>query len=279
MDVIRRRPGVTIIAALAAVLGILLLVGGGSGDGDDGDSELVSTDLLVALSSVALAQPSQGAVQAPPPPKPQPKPKGRSDKQLHRIATVLPGGQVELRREPGGATLAVVGERTEFGSDRNFWIVRRQGNWLGVTSDELPNSRLGWIRDDRSQIRIGTSPWWVDADISRRVVRLWRGKRVVDRFVVSVGAPGSPTPPGRYSVTDGLTTRGLEQFYGCCVLALTGHQPNLPAGWIGGDRIAIHGTPDAIGVANSAGCLRASDADMGTLFRRIPLGTPVLIRR
>jgi lipoprotein-anchoring transpeptidase ErfK/SrfK len=63
------------------------------------------------------------------------------------------------------------------------------------------------------------------------------------------------------------------------VLALSGHQPNLPSGWIGGDRMAIHGTPEEIGIANSAGCLRASDSDMQALFRRIPLGTPVLIRR
>lgn len=32
--------------------------------------------------------------------------------------------------------------------------------------------------------------------------------------------------------------------YGCCVLALTGRQPNVPQGWKGGNRLAIHGTPN-----------------------------------
>ena len=43
--------------------------------------------------------------------------------------------------------------------------------------------------------------------------------------------------------------------YGCCILALSGHQDNLPAGWPGGDRLAIHGG-SGIGSADSAGCLR-----------------------
>lgn len=277
---IRRRPAIAGASGLACLLGVLLVAGGGSGKGEDGSDVSLGEQLRVALE-----QPRRGlasAEAAAPAPKPvqtpEPKAKAKADKHVHRIATVLPGGRVALYDEPRGSRLAVLGERTEFGSDRNFWIVRRRGPWLAVTTDAIRGGRLGWIRDD-SRIRIGHSPWWIGADISERVVKLWRGKRLVHRFAVSVGAPGSPTPPGRYSVTDGLTTRGLERFYGCCVLALSGHQPNLPSGWIGGDRMAIHGTPEEIGIANSAGCLRASDSDMRALFRRIPLGTPVLIRR
>jgi lipoprotein-anchoring transpeptidase ErfK/SrfK len=40
-----------------------------------------------------------------------------------------------------------------------------------------------------------------------------------------------------------------------------------------------HDVPVAIGAAASAGCLRASDADLRALMRRVPLGTPVFIRR
>jgi hypothetical protein len=271
---IRRRPAISGAAGLACLLGVLLVAGGGSGDGEDGSDESLGEQLRVALDR---PRPARIEVTQPAPP-PEPKPKARAEKYLHRIATVLPGGRIGLYDEPRGSRLAVLGERTEFGSDRNFWIVRRHGHWLAVTTDAIRNGGLGWIRDD-SQIRIGHSPWWLAADVSDRIVKLWRGKRIVHRFAVSVGAPGSPTPPGRYSVTDGLTTRGLERFYGCCVLALSGHQPNLPSGWIGGDRMAIHGTPATVGVANSGGCLRASDTDMQALFRRIPLGTPVLIRR
>ena len=57
-------------------------------------------------------------------------------------------------------------------------------------------------------------------------------------------------------------------------------QPNLPAGWTGGNRIAIHGTLSAsdFGRAVSAGCVHASDSDLRYLMRTVPLGTPVVIR-
>jgi lipoprotein-anchoring transpeptidase ErfK/SrfK len=44
--------------------------------------------------------------------------------------------------------------------------------------------------------------------------------------------------------------------------------------------MAIHGTsdPGSVGAARSAGCLRADDEELRVLMRRVPLGTPVLIR-
>jgi lipoprotein-anchoring transpeptidase ErfK/SrfK len=171
-----------------------------------------------------------------------------------------------------------VGDRTEFGSTRVFSIDKVRGDWFGVPVPELPDGRLAWIRDDRLALELSQTRFWITADVSRQQLELHYGNRVLDRFPVSVGSPSSPTPFGDYAVTDGLVGRGLGPWYGCCVLALSGHQPNLPAGWIGGNRMAIHGTPGAVGGATSHGCLRASDADMVSLFARVPLGTPVFIR-
>ena len=95
---------------------------------------------------------------------------------------------------------------------------------------------------------------------------------------VTVGAPGTETPLGAFAVTDAVAGPKLGPYYGCCVLALSGHQPNLPQGWIGGDRMAVHGTPGRIGVAESAGCLRTSDEAMVGFFARVPLGAPVYVR-
>jgi lipoprotein-anchoring transpeptidase ErfK/SrfK len=96
---------------------------------------------------------------------------------------------------------------------------------------------------------------------------------------VAIGRPGSSTPVGRFAVTDKIAGNRYGPYYGCCILALSAHQPNLPAGWTGGDRIAIHGTnaPSTIGTASSAGCPHARDADLRVLMRRVPLGTPVFI--
>jgi lipoprotein-anchoring transpeptidase ErfK/SrfK len=97
---------------------------------------------------------------------------------------------------------------------------------------------------------------------------------------VGVGRAGSPTPTGRFAVTDKLSGSAYGPYYGCCILALSAHQTHLPPGWTGGDRVAIHGTnaPATIGAAASAGCLHAGEADLRTLMRRVPLGTPVFIR-
>ena len=62
--------------------------------------------------------------------------------------------------------------------------------------------------------------------------------------------------------------------YGCCILALSAHQTNVPASWRGGDRMAIHG--GAMG-AVSAGCVHASESVLRNLMRLVPLGTPVTI--
>jgi len=193
------------------------------------------------------------------------------------IATVRPGNRIVLHASPGGRVVTRVGDRTEFGSIRVFWIERVSGAWLGVPAPELPDGQLAWIRDDRFALDVSQTHFWIDADVSSEQLELHHGDRILDRFTVSVGSPSSPTPLGDYSITDGLVGRGLGPWYGCCVLALSGHQPNLPAGWIGGNRMAIHGTPGSIGGAISHGCLRASDPDMISLFARVPLGTPVFI--
>jgi hypothetical protein len=193
------------------------------------------------------------------------------------IATVRPGNRIALHSSPGGRVVAQVGDRTEFGSVRVFWIERVSGAWFGVPAPELPDGQLAWIRDDRFALDVSQTHFWITADVSLEQLELHHGNRILDRFTVSVGSPSSPTPLGDYSVTDGLVGRGLGPWYGCCVLALSGRQPNLPAGWIGGDRMAIHGTPGSIGGAVSHGCLRASDPDMISLFARVPLGTPVFI--
>jgi len=103
----------------------------------------------------------------------------------------------------------------------------------------------------------------------------------VRRFPVAVGSPSTPTPTGRFAVTDKLLTGDASSPYGCCILALSGRQPRTPQGWGGGDRLAIHATPleETIGTAASLGCLRAAGRVMRRLVATVPLGTVVTIRR
>lgn len=190
-----------------------------------------------------------------------------------------PGGELAVRSRPGGPVVVRLGARTEFGSPQTVAVARKRGRWLGVVTTRLPNGKLGWV-DSRAALRVSRTPLLLVLDRSARRLELRRGERVIRRMTVGVGRPGSPTPAGRFAVTDKLSGGAYGPYYGCCILALSAHQPNLPAGWRGGDRIAIHGTndPGSIGAASSAGCPHARDTDLRVLMRRVPLGTPVFIR-
>jgi L,D-transpeptidase-like protein len=183
-----------------------------------------------------------------------------------------------LRARPGGRALARIGTRTQFGSPQVLAVVRQRGPWLRVIASALPNGKMGWIPARRALLRRVT--YSLRADLSRRRLTVRRDGRPLFHVTIAVGRPGAETPTGRFAVTDNLRVRDPSSPYGCCVLALSGHQPSIPQGWTGGDRVAIHATRDlaSIGHAVSLGCMRASSADLRRLVRAIPLGAPVFVR-
>jgi lipoprotein-anchoring transpeptidase ErfK/SrfK len=199
----------------------------------------------------------------------------------YTVARIRAGRTIKLRAKPGGPAVATIGPRTEFGSKRVLAVAEIRGRWLGVSVPERPNGKLGWIDGRSSAIDRGRVKISLRADLSERRVELRVGRRVVKRMTVAIGRPGSSTPTGRFAVTDKIPGNRYGPYYGCCILALSGQQPNTPAGWRGGNRLAVHGTnsPSTIGAAASAGCLRGSDRDLRTLMRRVPVGTPIFIRR
>jgi lipoprotein-anchoring transpeptidase ErfK/SrfK len=193
---------------------------------------------------------------------------------------VRDGHSVALRDRPRGHVIATLGDHTEFGSPTALSVVTRRGHWAGVPSSALPNGRLGWVDVHSGSLARRTTDVRITVRLDRRRLEL-RVRGHVKRSVrVAIGRPGSTTPHGHFSVTDKLAGSQYGPYYGCCILALSGHQPHPPPGWTGGSRLAIHGTnaPSTIGTPASAGCLRAADDDLQVLMRRVPLGTPVVIR-
>jgi len=186
---------------------------------------------------------------------------------------------VRLRATPGGAVVGGILPRTEFRSATILPVVRQRDGWLGVISRELPNGRIGWIAANAGLVAYRTQ-WSVVASLGRREVVVRRSGRVMQRFTVAIGSASTPTPTGRFAVTDKLLTEDPSSVYGCCILALSAHQPLTPQGWGGGDRVAIHATnlPETIGSAASLGCLRAPAEEARRLVRTVPLGTVVTIR-
>jgi lipoprotein-anchoring transpeptidase ErfK/SrfK len=187
--------------------------------------------------------------------------------------------RVQLRESPGGRVVRTLATRTEYGSERVLAVVAREPGWYGVLSESMPNSKAGWIPEDAVALRYEPYRLSIDLSARRLVVRL--NGRVARRITVAIGRPGVETPTGRFGVTDSLRVSGDGHGpYGCCAIALTARQPNIPQGWTGGDRIAIHGTSNeaTIGTAASSGCVRVGERDIRWLMERLPLGTTVRIR-
>src|SRR3954447_19689473 len=230
-----------------------------------------------AARAAAAAPPLEATITVPdaPPAKPAPKPEP-----TFSVARVRPGRTLTLRSKPHGPVAASVGATTEFGSRTNLAVAARKGRWLGITSTDLPNGNLGWVRASDPALRTHATHIALRIDLSRRRLELRDGRKLLRHATVGIGRAGSPTPTGRFSITDKLQGSAYGPYYGCCILALSGHQTNTPAGWQGGDRLAIHGTnnPGSIGVPSSAGCLHADAEDLKVLMRKVPLGTPVFIR-
>lgn len=211
---------------------------------------------------------------------------GQALRKAQRKADDIPGGdgphlgaevlrRTALRSSPGGTIVTGIGPRTRFGGPQVLAVVARRGEWVGVLHQWMPNGKAGWVHaENLSLVRV---PWAIEVDRSARTARVRLNGKVVDRFTVGIGRPGSATPVGRFAVTDRLVADPGSP-YGCCILAMSGTQPNLPQGWAGGDRLALHGTPDdRAGGATSAGCLHVREADLRKLMRRIPVGTRVTV--
>jgi L,D-transpeptidase catalytic domain len=194
------------------------------------------------------------------------------------VVSVKKGQQVDLHDEPGGKVLKTVGHETEFGSRTAYAVQQHRDGWAAVPTPLFENGHLAWLKLDPRKLDAGWVALEVRIDLSDFHAAVYRRGKLLREFQISIGMPEAPTPTGRFAVTD--TFRGgLNPAYGCCAVALTARQTHLPSGWLGGDRIAIHGTSGPLGAAISHGCVRAADPEVSLLVDKLPPGTPVTIRQ
>jgi lipoprotein-anchoring transpeptidase ErfK/SrfK len=202
-----------------------------------------------------------------------------SKKPVHQpgVLVALLAHATTLRASPDGPVIAPLPLHTEFGSPQALWVVRRSGSWLGVVSPLAGNGKLGWI--EQSTAKLGRVAWRIDVSLHARRLTVSDNGKVVQRYTVAVGRPSAPTPTGRFAVTDRLLTGNPSGPYGCCILALSAESPHAIQGWTGGNRIAIHSTPETstIGLPVSHGCMRLTLAEGRWLMAHVPLATPTII--
>jgi len=212
---------------------------------------------------------------------PGPRGAGSRSPAPYRIARFRGRDPIRYAAGPGRPITRRLDIRTRFGTRRALAVAGEREGWIGLAVEDRPNGRLAWVPAGTPRLVLSTTPLSVHVDLSRRRLQLRHGTRVLEGMTVGVGRADNRTPAGRYAVTDRLSGRDYPDAYGCCILALSGHQTRVPAGWKGGDRLAVHGTnaPDSLGRASSSGCVRAPERGLRRLLGTVPVGTPVFIRR
>jgi hypothetical protein len=129
---------------------------------------------------------------------------------------------------------------------------------------------------------------YVSISRGRFILRLFKRLRVVRRYRIAVGAAGYGTPGGFKRVLSKQVNPAWHAPNAPWAGELAGQtippgDPRNPlkARWMGlGGGIGIHGTAESwsIGTRASHGCIRMHVGDVIGLYRRVPLGTLVLIR-
>lgn len=195
---------------------------------------------------------------------------------------VATGSLLVFHHAPGptpGPAFAVA-SRNPWHQPIRFLVVgaSREGagrRWLKVLLGIGPNGAAGWVA--LNEVALRTSHDRVVVSLSRRLLWHMRDGRVLQRFSVGVGAPNTPTTPGRFFVWAKLSSDPHGP-YGSYILGLSGFSEVLTE-WPGGGRIAIHGTDDPgdAGHRVSHGCVRVYNPLMEQL-RDVPMGTQVVIR-
>jgi len=126
------------------------------------------------------------------------------------------------------------------------------------------------------------------ADKAQRKLRLFKNLKIAKTYGIAIGQPAYPTPSGFFHITSKQVNPTWSvpnspwagELAGTTVEGGSAANP-LKARWMGiTDGVGIHGTGEdwSIGQAASHGCLRMHVSDVIALFKRVPVGTPILIK-
>jgi lipoprotein-anchoring transpeptidase ErfK/SrfK len=151
--------------------------------------------------------------------------------------------------------------------------------WVRVRLPERPNGAAGWV--PVSDVRLAGTRRRIVVDLDARTFEVWRGSTRLASWSAGVGRAQTPTPTGRFAVSDALRTlpawRGV---YGEHTITLTAHSSVLESFMGGNGLVAIHGgSAGRVGSAASNGCVILSAPHLDRLRHYALPGTPVVIRR
>lgn len=257
--------------AVGPVLLCLAVAGcsdGGGADADGGDAP-------------ATAAPAPSTVEAETPAPPTPSVPDAAATALEERALIATAtvDVVAVRDAPDAAapTIHELAHPTDRGAPRVFLVEDRRDGWLQVLLPVRPNGSTGWVRE--ADVDLSQTGFAVTVDLAEFELLVTRDGVEVTRSPIGYGTADTPTPGGRYFITELLEPPDPGGPYGSFAFGLSGFSDVL-LDFAGGDGvIGIHGTndPDSIGQRVSAGCIRLPDDVITELAAMLPLGTPVEI--
>jgi hypothetical protein len=148
--------------------------------------------------------------------------------------------------------------------------------WIQVRIPARPNGQTGWVPHTAlGPLHAVTTALVIDRRRSRAVLR--RAGTPIWRAPVGLGAPGMPTPRGRFYIREKIRNAGGSPIYGPWAFGTSAY--SSLSDWPGGGVVGIHGTnqPWLIPGRPSHGCVRVRNRAVIRLARLMPLGTPVRI--
>jgi hypothetical protein len=183
--------------------------------------------------------------------------------------------------DPGARAVGKLHFWTEDGVPETYLVLRSQLDaagraWLQVRLPQRPNGGTAWVPDYAFKT-LKVSRDWLEVDKRRLRARFYRAGELRWSARVGIGAPGTPTPSGRFWIRERLSNAGGNPAYGPFAFGTSAY--SRLSDWPGGGVVGIHGTsqPGLIPGRPSHGCVRLRNAKVLELKRLLRVGTPVHI--
>ena len=186
---------------------------------------------------------------------------------------------IEVYRTPNDRTgvLAFIAGRSVAGPV-HFLALGVSGDWVRVAIPLRPNGTVGWVR--RSDVLLIENFYRVVIELSTNRMQVFEGAKKLFETSVASGTGGTPTPTGLFFLKE-LVPQNPGGSLGPYAFGLSGYSDVLTSFNGGEGVIGIHGTnaPGKLGTSVSHGCVRVDNANITTMAKNLPLGTPVEIVR
>jgi lipoprotein-anchoring transpeptidase ErfK/SrfK len=190
------------------------------------------------------------------------------------------GADITVYETPaeGAKVVTTLSAQTEYLQPRTLLVTDTQPGWLHALLPMRPNGATGWVRD--ADVTLGSTPFEIKISLSQHHLWLTNAGAPVLDAPVAIGKSETPTPPGRFYVTDPVDlTAEPNGAYGAFALGISGYSEVLKSFRGGPGQLAIHGGAwdSMLGTDVSNGCVRMLNDTILAIAQQVPLGTPVVI--